>query len=148
MYLQSDYEYLKKEAMWVIVDPLINPKNDEKLNYYDLAFLDRLSRDIEGIENRVVFSEVNNIPIHHSFEYLPRYRTINQLVLDSGLIKNYVFCGLHYGMCVHKWIKECKQRVDIDNNFFVKRDLSCLMPFDDIKQHDLNLTKGLGVRLI
>ena len=39
-------------------------------------------------------------------------------------------------MCVHKAIKDCKNRVDITNNFFVKRDLCCPMPFDDIRQHD------------
>jgi hypothetical protein len=147
MHLQSDYEYLKKEALWVIVDPVINPNNDENMNFYDVAFLDKLRQDIDEISNKVVYSE-STLPIHEYFKYLPLYKTINQLVLDSGLIKNYVFCGLHYGMCVHKAVKECKQRVDIDNNFFVKRDLSCLMPFDGIKQHDLNLTRSLGVRLI
>ena len=148
MHLHSDYDYLKKEALWVIVDPVINPTKDENFNFYDTVFLDKLQQELDGLDNKVVFSEVSNIPIHHSFAYLPHYKTIDQLVLDSRSFKNYVFCGLHYGMCVHKAIQECKNKVDNDNNFFVKRDLCCPMPFDDIRQHDLNLKRHLKVRII
>ena len=147
MLIEPNYEYLKKEALWVIVDPVINPDNDENMNYYDVAFLDKLRQDIDEISKKVVYSE-STLHIHEYFEYLPHYKTINQLVLDSGHIKNYVFCGLHYGMCVHQAIKDCKHRVEDTTNFFVKRDLCCPMPFDDIIQHDLNLIKHLNVRII
>lgn len=147
MLIETNFKYLKKEALWVIVDPLINPDNDENMNYYDIAFLDKLRQDLDGISNKVVYSE-STLPIHEYFKYLPHYKTIDQLVLDSSETKNYVFCGLHYGMCVHKAIKDCKNRVDITNNFFVKRDLCCPMPFDDIRQHDLNLKRHLKVRII
>ena len=147
MLIESNYEYLKKEALWVIVDPLINPDNNENINFYDTAFLDKLRHELDGISNKVVYSE-STLPIHEYFKYLPLYKTINQLVLDSSLIENYVFCGLHYGMCVHKAVKECKNTVGPSINLFVKRDLCCLMPSDDIKQHDLNLKRHLKVRII
>ena len=146
MHLHNDYKFLQKDALWVIVAPWLNQPEKDQLEFLDLGidinqhnhiFLDKLFHDIQYVKNIVVFQEATS-PIHSLFKDYPKYSTINQLCIDAKIYSDIVFCGMHYGMCVHSAVTRLQKSLP-DKNNNVKRDLCCLMPLHDPQQYDQDL---------
>ena len=137
MHLHNDFKFLQKDALWVIVDPWLNQPEKDQLEYLELGidinqhnhiFLDKLFHDIQHAKNVVVFQEATS----------PRYSTIRQLSIDAKIYSDIVFCGMHYGMCVHVAVTRLQKSLP-DRNYYVKRDLCCLMPLHNPQQYDQDL---------
>ena len=146
MHLHNDHIFLQKDALWVIVDPWLNQPEKDQIEYLELGidinqhnhiFLDKLFHDIQHAKNVVVFQEATS-PIHDLFKDYPRYSTIRQLSIDAKIYSDIVFCGMHYGMCIHSAVTRLQKSLP-DINYYVKRDLSCVMPLENPHQSDKDL---------
>ena len=146
MQLHNDYKFLQKEALWIIVDPWSTQPEQDQLEFSELGidinqhnniFLDKLQHDLDFVKNIIVYQEARG-PLHSLYTDYPRYTYIKQLSIDCKKYSHLVFCGMHYGMCVHSAVTRLQKSLP-DKNYYVKRDLCCLMPLHDPQQYDQDL---------
>jgi hypothetical protein len=77
-------------------------------------------------------------------------------ILDNSFI-DLVICGLHYGKCITTTATILSDAINIheennqpllpDRNLFIKRDMCCLWPDDEITMHD-RVYKQMDLELI
>ena len=146
MQLHNDYKFLQKEALWIIVDPwLTQPEKDQleflelgiDINQHNNVFLDKLKHDLDFVKNIIVYQQASS-PLHSFYTDYPRYSYIKQLGIDCKNYSHLVFVGMHYGMCVHSAVTRLQKELP-DKNYYVKRDLCCLMPLHNPHQYDKDL---------
>ena len=154
MHIEHNFKFLIDKALWVVVDPWAkqcdehgNPdedieyykKLDIDLNQHNNIFLDKLKCELIFVPNVVVFQEAN-VPLNDLFDKstYPFYKNIKQLSIDAKNYSDIVFCGMHYGLCVHRAVTRLQKKLP-DINYYVKRDLCCLMPLHNPHQYDNDL---------
>ena len=146
--------------------------NKIQLNQYNHVFLCRLKEDITktyiyrddeivqiGVKHVVNFMQSADAVIDPMFEEYVHVDNIEDLVsyiLDRSYT-NIVLCGLHYGKCVTTAAtmlsdamtikQEGKPQMLPDRKLFIKRDMCCLWPNDEVSMHD-RLYKQMDLELI
>ena len=73
-------------------------------------------------------------------------KNIDDLYTRSKAYTDIVFCGLHYGMCVHSALKRLSTAYP-KCNYYVKRDMCCPMPLHSLDQYDSDV-KYEGAKII
>jgi len=166
MILHDENKYLLDAALWVIVDPWTwnEPGTLHKslkdnlelhsidINEYNNAFMDRLSVELNDIQNKqhivVHCPNPETHIIHKLFKNYKRFTNANDLYANVHF-DNIVICGFHYGICVNGLVERLMDINPMTKNIFVKRDLCCLMPYDTthLKSKDEHII-NLGAKLI
>ena len=165
MLIAEEFKFLINNAFWVIVDPWINqPLKDQEyfaqygidINQHNHIFIDKLFHELEDIRMNKPAHEVKNIAVYQEAKQqvhtlfdspnYPLYDNIEDLYKESQLYNHIVFCGLHYGMCVHSALKRLSTAYP-KCNYYVKRDLCLPMPLHNLSQYDLDVI-ALGAKLI
>lgn len=165
MHILPEYRFLLDDALWIIVDPWINqPLKDQKyyaeldidINQHNHIFIDKLFHELEDVRrgkpahehnNMVIFQEASQ-QVHPLFDdpKYPVYKNIDDLYTRSKAYTDIVFCGLHYGMCVHSALKRLSTAYP-KCNYYVKRDMCCPMPLHSLDQYDSDV-KYEGAKII
>jgi hypothetical protein len=142
------------------------------LNQYNNVFLGHLKEEIMKThvykEDKIVqikcknvinFMQSDEATLDHRFEEFEHINCQEDLIsyiLDRGK-KNLIICGLHYGKCVTTTAIILEDAINIgiegedpvlaDRNLFIKRDMCCLWPDDEISMHD-RVYKQMKLELI
>ena len=144
-FTKKTLRFLENKALWVVVDPWLNqPQSDRDkfwaigidLNQHNHIFLDKLRHDLNPVKNVIVY-QLSNVPLHSLYTDYPRYTNIEEIAIDWNNYSHFVFCGMHYGACVHNAVKQLRQA--LPGNYYVKRDSCCLMPFENPVKYDQRL---------
>ena len=172
----TNYEDLIENALWIVVDAWAKqPNNDDaeiNLNIYNKVFLGHLKEELSKThvykEDKIVQLRCKNVinfmqseegQIDHRFEEFKHIN--NQEDLFKHILENsymdLVICGLHYGKCITTTATILSDAISIheENNqptlpgrkLFIKRDMCCLWPNDEISMHD-RVYKQMDLELI
>ena len=95
-------------------------------------------------------------PRFEEFEHIDNQEDLISYIVDRGK-KNLIICGLHYGKCITTTAIILEDAINIgiegtdpvlaDRRLFIKRDMCCLWPNDEISMHD-RVYKQMKLELI
>jgi hypothetical protein len=95
-------------------------------------------------------------PRFEEFEHIDNQEDLISYIVDRGK-KNLIICGLHYGKCITTAAIILEDAINIgiegtdpvlaDRRLFIKRDMCCLWPNDEISMHD-RVYKQMKLELI
>ena len=172
----TDYEHLVENALWIVVDAWNNqPSTDDaelNLNIYNKVFLGHLKEELSKThvykEDKIVQLKCKNVvnfmqsdegELDHRFKefiLIDNQEDLFKHILDNSFI-DIVICGLHYGKCITTTATILSDAINIheennqpilpDRNLFIKRDMCCLWPDDEITMHD-RVYKQMDLELI
>lgn len=172
----TNYEDLIDNGLWIVVDAWSKqPNNDDaemNLNIYNSVFLGHLKEELMKThvykEDKIVQIKCKNVinfmqseegQIDHrfkEFEHIDNQEDLISYIVDRGK-KNLIICGLHYGKCITTTAIILEDAINIgiegadpvlaDRRLFIKRDMCCLWPNDEISMHD-RVYKQMKLELI
>lgn len=143
-----------------------------QLNHYNYIFLGHLKEELMKThvyrEDKIVQIECKNIinfmqsdeaTLDHRFEqfaHVDNQEDLISYILDRDA-KDIIICGLHYGKCITTAAMILEDAINIGieeaepvlagRNLYIKRDMCCLWPDDEISQHD-RVYKQMQLELI
>ena len=172
----TNYEDLIDNALWIVVDAWAQqPDIDDAeidLNIYNKVFLGHLKEELRKThvykDDKIVQLKCKNVinfmqseegeidPRFKEFLHINNQEDLIKYIADNGK-KNLVICGLHYGKCITttatilldaiKIHKEDQEPLLPGRRLFIKRDMCCLWPNDEISMHD-RVYKQMDLELI
>ena len=172
----TNYEDLIDNGLWIVVDAWSKqPNNDDaemNLNIYNSVFLGHLKEELMKThvykEDKIVQIKCKNVinfmqshdskldPRFEEFEHIDNQEDLISYIVDRGK-KNLIICGLHYGKCITTAAIILEDAINIgiegadpvlaDRRLFIKRDMCCLWPNDEISMHD-RVYKQMKLELI
>ena len=172
----TNYEDLIDNGLWIVVDAWSKqPNNDDaemNLNIYNSVFLGHLKEELMKThvykEDKIVQIKCKNVinfmqshdskldPRFEEFEHIDNQEDLISYIVDRGK-KNLIICGLHYGKCITTTAIILEDAINIgiegadpvlaDRRLFIKRDMCCLWPNDEISMHD-RVYKQMKLELI
>lgn len=143
-----------------------------QLNQYNYVFLGHLKEELMKThvykEDKIVQIKCKNVinfmqshdskldPRFEEFEHIDNQEDLISYIVDRGK-KNLIICGLHYGKCITTTAIILEDAINIgiegtdpvlaDRRLFIKRDMCCLWPNDEISMHD-RVYKQMKLELI
>lgn len=172
----TNYEDLIDNGLWIVVDAWSKqPNNDDaemNLNIYNSVFLGHLKEELMKThvykEDKIVQIKCKNVinfmqshdskldPRFEEFEHIDNQEDLISYIVDRGK-KNLIICGLHYGKCITTTAIILEDAINIgiegadpvlaDRRLYIKRDMCCLWPNDEISMHD-RVYKQMKLELI
>ena len=172
----TNYEDLINNALWIVVDAWSKqPSGDDasmNMNQYNRVFLGHLKEELMKThvykEDKIVQLKCKNVinfmqspegqidPRFEEFEHIDNVEDLIDYIKSNGKM-NLVICGLHYGKCVTTTATLLLDAIKIHNedqepplpgrNLYIKRDMCCLWPDDEISMHD-RVYKQMDLELI
>lgn len=161
----TNYEDLVENGLWIVVDPWAKqPNHDDaemNLNIYNKVFLGHLKEELTKThvykDDRIVEIKCKNVinfmqspegqidPRFLEYTHIDNQEDLCKYILDNSYM-DLIICGLHYGKCVTttatilldaiKIHKEGEEPTLPQRKLFIKRDMCCLWPNDEITMHD------------
>lgn len=172
----TNYEDLVENGLWIVVDAWSKqPDNDDaeiNLNIYNKVFLGHLKEELSKThvykEDKIVQLRCKNVinfmqseegELDHRFQeyiHIDNQEDLYNYILDNSYM-DLIVCGLHYGKCVTTTATILLDAIKIHNEnqepilpqrkLFIKRDMCCLWPNDEITMHD-RVYKQMDLELI
>jgi hypothetical protein len=172
----TNYEDLIENALWIVVDAWCKQPNSDdaeiNLNIYNKVFLGHLKEELSKThvykEDKIVQIKCKNIvnfmqshegqidPRFVEYKHIDNQEELCEYILENSF-KDLVICGLHYGKCITTTAtilsdaisihEENNQPILPDRKLFIKRDMCCLWPNDEISMHD-RVYKQMDLELI
>lgn len=172
----TNYEDLIENGLWIVVDAWSKQPNadegDINLNQYNNVFLGHLKEELSKThvykDDKIVQLRCKNIinfmqseegqidPRFQEYMHINNQEDLIQYINDTAAI-NIVVCGLHYGKCITTTATILLDAIMIHNEnqepklpgrkLFIKRDMCCLWPNDEISMHD-RVYKQMDLELI
>ena len=172
----TNYEDLIENALWIVVDAWSKqPNNDDaemNLNIYNSVFLHHLKEQLckthvyrdnkiaqlkcKHVINFMQSEEGQIDPRFQEFLHINNQEDLFKYIIDNGKT-NLVLCGLHYGKCITTTATILSDAINIKQewgepilpgrNLYIKRDMCCLWPNDEISMHD-RVYKQMQLELI
>ena len=110
-------------------------------------------------KNIINFMQSDEATLDHRFEqfaHVDNQEDLISYILDRDA-KDIIICGLHYGKCITTAAMILEDAINIGieeaepvlagRNLYIKRDMCCLWPDDEISQHD-RVYKQMQLELI
>ena len=136
-------EYLKKNALWIIMDPWYPTpyKHDldrcPHIDDLNKIVLDKIIDYLSEVKHKCISCEEystdgKKIHVHnevsHLFDLKNNYSTL-EFMMNVHQLRNIVYCGFHYGQCI---LNKPDGAINTSKKFttWVKKDLCCLFPGD------------------
>jgi hypothetical protein len=172
----TNYEDLVENGLWIVVDPWSKqPNHDDaemNLNIYNKVFLGHLKEELTKThvykDDRIVEIKCKNVinfmqspegqidPRFLEYTHIDNQESLCSYILDNSFM-DLIICGLHYGKCVTTTAtilldainihKENQEPTLPQRKLFIKRDMCCLWPNDEISMHD-RVYKQMALELI
>ena len=172
----TNYEDLVENGLWIVVDAWSNqPNNDDaeiNLNIYNKVFLGHLKEELSKThvykDDKIVQLRCKNIinfmqseegeldPRFKEYIHIDNQEDLYNYILDNSCM-DLIICGLHYGKCITstatilldaiKIHDENQEPILPQRKLFIKRDMCCLWPNDEITMHD-RVYKQMELELI
>jgi len=172
----TNYEDLVENGLWIVVDAWSKqPNNDDAeidLNIYNKVFLGHLKEELSKThvykDDKIVEIKCKNVinfmqseegeldPRFKEYIHINNQEDLYNYILDNSYM-DLIVCGLHYGKCVTTTAtilldaimihKENQEPILPQRKLFIKRDMCCLWPNDEITMHD-RVYKQMELELI
>lgn len=160
MNTQRILDTLHRKALWVIMDPWASsPISSDYIAYplldqHNAVIMARIQQYLVNVTYVAVSCpiEVNGVDAHVAlpFRHYPNtYNNLDNLVaiMTERNLKDVVYCGFHYGHCILNKPDGAvyTSKRFTPNRVWVKRDLCCVLPGDDLVSHDRITSQYAGI---
>lgn len=133
-------EYLKKNALWIIMDPWEKhpyPKDFQKCPNIDLNN-DEMVKKIAEILPEITYavtSCLKQFPVHPLLQHLPNLHDSDRelkIYMTKNNLKDIVYIGFHHGRCIlNRRTGAIRTGKNLKCNLWLKRELVGVLSYDD-----------------
>ena len=139
----SFLDKLKKEAVWLIIDPWEKqpkPLNNEYVNNINNYYCKKIDEYMHDIQHKFVVLDKDDI-VHEIFKDYPRiqHQFVNEKIKDN--FDTIVYVGFHHGRCTIDKPASGAKHMSKNYKLYFKENLLCLLPGDSWIEMDKKVKK-------
>ena len=136
-------EKLKKEAVWLIIDPWETqpePYNNEYVNNINNYYCKKINEYMHDVQHKFVVLDENDT-VHKIFKGYPRieHQFANDKIKDN--FDTIVYVGFHHGRCTIDRPVSGARNMSKKYKLYFKENLLCLLPGDSWIEMDKKVKK-------